>query len=290
MVFTPDLLRRKCRIRNKLGRNSLAEFFGTFLLIYIGLSIVAQYLLTHERVNVWININVGWGFNIVFSVLTVQNLSGGHLNPAISLLMYTFGELELLHLFAYCVAQMLGAFLGAAATYYTYLDAINAYEKGPLNRTVVGATATAAIFSTYPASHLSMSGAYVDQIAGTAMLALFACAIIDKRNKVPSCAHAVLFGFVVLLIGCTFGMNVGYPINPARDLAPRIFSYFIYGRQVFTHPYPSWFLVPVIGPCVGAVVGGWMYHAFSGIHIPDEGEDKYQAVDQDELKAKNAGV
>ncbi|VDK49136.1 unnamed protein product [Anisakis simplex] len=272
MGFTPDALRKKFRIRNKLVRNCLAEFFGTFLLLYIGLSIIAQLILSKEKLNVWININIGWGFDITFSVLVVQSLSGGQLNPAISLLMFTLGELELFHFFAYCAAQMVGAFLGAVATYITYIDAINAYEGGTLNRTVFGPTATAGIFSTYPAAHLSMSAAYIDQVAGTGTLALFVCAIVDKRNKIPKAAHAVLFGLVVVLIGCAFGMNVGYPINPARDLGPRIFTWFIYGNQVFTYPYSSWFLVPIIGPCLGAVLGGWMYFIFSGIHIPDSEE------------------
>lgn len=59
--------------------------------------------------------------------------------------------------------------------------------------------------------------------------------VIDKRINIPAALHALLFGFVVALIGMAFGMNLGYPINPARDLAPRIFAAMIgYGIEVFT--------------------------------------------------------
>lgn len=72
------------------------------------------------------------------------------------------------------------------------------------------------------------------QVVGTGFLALFVASIIDKRNKIPAWTHPLLFGLGVLLIGTCYGMNVGYPINPARDFGPRIFTLFIYGTEVFT--------------------------------------------------------
>ncbi|VDN00483.1 unnamed protein product [Onchocerca ochengi] len=94
--------------------------------------------------------------------------------------------------------------------------------------------------------------------------------IIDPRNKIPSVAHPLLFGISLLVIGCGFGMNCGYPLNPARDLGPRIFTSFIYGKEVFTHPWPCWWLVPIIAPTLGALIGGWFYLILLGSHVPDE--------------------
>ena len=74
-------------------------------------------------------------------------------------------------------------------------------------------------------------------------------------------------------------MNLGYPINPARDLGPRLISYFIYGSGVFSyHSYYFW--VPVIAPLVGAVAGAWSYTFFVGAHIPDQRETTYVLVDE----------
>ncbi|EYC07940.1 hypothetical protein Y032_0068g213 [Ancylostoma ceylanicum] len=108
-----------------------------------------------------------------------------------------------------------------------------------------------------------------DEVAGTALLMFFVCVIIDKRIAIPGWVHPFLFGFVVIMIGTSVGMNVGYPINPARDLGPRIFMLFIgYGSQAFTyHDYYFW--IPIIAPLVGAVLAAWTYHLFIGCHIPD---------------------
>ena len=75
------------------------------------------------------------------------------------------------------------------------------------------------------------------QVFGTMLLLLFAMALTDPRNIaapppnfVPMC-----MGVVVIAIGMTFGMNCGYPINPARDLSPRIFTAVAgWGLEVFT--------------------------------------------------------
>ncbi|RCN28332.1 hypothetical protein ANCCAN_25924 [Ancylostoma caninum] len=78
----------------------------------------------------------------------------------------------------------------------------------------------------------------------------------------------MIFGFLVMMIGTAFGMNLGYPINPARDFGPRLFSVFTHGLGVFSTPYPSYFLAPIIGPLVGALLGGWLYQVSLGMHIP----------------------
>lgn len=54
--------------------------------------------------------------------------------------------------------------------------------------------------------------------------------------EIPSGIHALLIGLLIAMIGMAFGMNVGYPINPARDFAPRVFAAMIgYGWEVFRY-------------------------------------------------------
>ncbi|VDM09222.1 unnamed protein product [Wuchereria bancrofti] len=273
----PELIRSVIQIKSKLLRNALAEAVGTFILLFIGTSIIAQLHLPHGTINTWVQINVGWGFAITISVTSVSHISGGHLNPAISVLFFSMGMLDIISLPIYIIAQHIGAFFGAAATYVIYratkniakiVDAINNYDGGI--RAVSGPNGTAGIFATYPQPYMSPLSTYLDQIVGTGLLAFCVLVIIDQRNKIPSAAHPLLFGISLLVIGCGFGVNCGYPLNPARDFAPRIFSYFIYGKEVFTHPWRYWFLVPIIAPTLGALIGGWFYILLLGSHIPDQ--------------------
>ena len=99
---------------------------------------------------------------------------------------------------------------------------------------------TAGIFSTFPGPHLSLAGGILDQTVVTALLLTCVCAITDRKNmKVAAVTVVTLLsvlcqvskqcvplfiGLTVLAIGISFGYNCGYAINPARDLAPRLFT------------------------------------------------------------------
>ena len=70
------------------------------------------------------------------------------------------------------------------------------------------------------------------------------------------------------LIGATFGFNSGYAINPARDFGPRLFTFVGgWGSEVF-RAGNDWWWVPIVAPCVGAVIGGWVYDALIGHRFP----------------------
>ncbi|ETN69636.1 putative aquaporin-9 [Necator americanus] len=257
IVYPEERLRQKIQIKDATLRNSLSEFLGTALLLFIGIGIVMQFILSGEKLNTWIQVNVGWGMAIAFSVYACSKTSGGHLNPAVSLAFVTLGRLSVKDFICYSIAQTFGAFVGTVGAFGIYYDQFIKYAGN--QRTIAGPKATALCFCSFPALH----------VAGTALLMFFVCVIIDKRIAVPGPAHPLLFGLVVLMIGTSMGMNVGYPINPARDLGPRIFMLFLgYGSQAFTY-HSFYFWIPVVAPLVGAVLAAWTYHLFIGAHIPD---------------------
>ena len=139
---------------------------------------------------------------------------------------------------------------------------------------MTGPHATAGIFATYPQDFLSnVPGGLVDQIVGTALLVLVILALGDKRNAAPEGGYGpVLVGALVVLIGMTFGYNAGYAINPARDLGPRLFTAVAgWGSEVF-RAGNHWWWVPIVGPCVGGVLGGAVYDALITRHHPPESQ------------------
>ncbi|CAB3404427.1 unnamed protein product [Caenorhabditis bovis] len=264
-----DKLRAKLHSRNELVRALLAEFTGTFLLCLIGLSVVAQKVLPRPEVNEFIGVNVGFGIAIVFGVAISAKLSGGHINPAVSLAFLSVGQLAPLRFVLYTIVQSLGAFLGAAVVYVVYNDAINVFDGGV--RAVVGAKATAGIFASYPAPHLGLFNGFLDQLIATAVFVFLIAHIVDKRNSYPTWLQPILVGTSFVAIGAAFGYNCGYPVNPARDFGPRLFTALFYGGDVFT----KWFWVPIVGPFVGGIIGIWVYYILIGFHTPQDAEEKY---------------
>ncbi|XP_027740987.1 aquaporin-7-like isoform X3 [Empidonax traillii] len=149
-------------------------------------------------------------------------------------------------------------------------DALYDYTKG--NFTVTGPTATALIFSTYPAPNVSLLGAFFTEFMATVMLVLGVHVIHDdKNNAALKGTQPLICGILVLGIGLGMGMNTGYAINPSRDLPPRIFAAIAgWGTEVFTAGH-HWWWVPVTAPILGSLTGALTYKLFIDIHNkPDE--------------------
>ncbi|KAL3043632.1 hypothetical protein OYC64_003488 [Pagothenia borchgrevinki] len=151
-----ERLLRKCHIRNQLVRECMAECLGVYVLILFGCGSVAQVTTTEDKKGQYLSINLGFALGVTFGVFVSRGVSGAHLNPAVSLSMCVLGRHPWLKLPFYVFFQVLGAFLAAATVGLQYYDAIQTYSGGVL--TVTGPTATAGIFSTYPADYLSVWG------------------------------------------------------------------------------------------------------------------------------------
>jgi MIP family channel proteins len=168
----------------------------------------------------------------------------------------------------YSLAQTTGAFLASAVVFITYHEALGAFDGGV--RQVLGPQGTAGIFATYPQPFLStFPGGFIDQVVGTALLVGVILGITDTRNSpAPAGLTPVIVGLLVVLIGVTFGFNAGYAINPARDFGPRLFTFVAgWGSEVF-RAGNHWWWVPIVAPCVGGVMGGWVYDLCVGHRFP----------------------
>jgi MIP family channel proteins len=251
-------------------REVLSEFLGTFVLIAFGVGVVAQVVLSGEVNGVYLSINIAWGLAVTFGCYVAGGVSGAHLNPAVTVALAVHRGFPWGKVAPYILGQFAGAFVASLVVYLTYYEAINAFDGGV--RQVTGDLATAGIWATYPQPFLSaFPGGFIDQVVGTALLMCVIFAIGDKRNTAPPAGLApVIVGLLVVLIGMTFGYNAGYAINPARDLAPRLFTaLFGWGSEVFRAGH-AWWWVPVVAPVVGAVLGGWAYDLLVGRRFPKD--------------------
>jgi len=247
-----------------LVREMLAEFLGTFVLIVFGLGVVAQTVLSKGTAGSPLSINIAWGLAVTMGCYVSAGVTGAHLNPAGTLALAVHRRFPWRKLAPYTLAQMAGAFIASVVVYATYHEALTAFDGGI--RQVTGAQGTAGIWATYPQPFLSIfPGGFVDQVVGTALLVGVILGITDSRNSpAPAGLAPVIVGLLVVLIGATFGFNSGYAINPARDLGPRLFTAIAgWGTEVFRAGH-GWWWVPVVAPCVGGVLGGYVYDLFVG--------------------------
>jgi MIP family channel proteins len=246
----------------------LAEFFGTFILIMFGVGVVAQVVLSRSTAGTYLSINLAWGLAVTMGCYVSAGVSGAHLNPAVTLALAVHRQFPWSKVLPYALAQTAGAFAASILVYITYREALGAFDGGV--RQVLGAQGTAGIWATYPQPFLStFPGGVVDQVVGTALLVGVIFGISDSRNSpAPAGVAPVVVGLLVVAIGAAFGFNSGYAINPARDFGPRLFTFVGgWGSEVF-RAGGYWWWVPIVGPCVGAVIGGWAYDAFVGHRFP----------------------
>jgi MIP family channel proteins len=257
--------------RDSLKRELYAEFLGTFVLIAFGAGVVAQVVLSNKENGSYLSINLAWGLAVTMGIYVAGGVSGAHLNPAVTLALAARRGFPWPKVIPYWVAQIAGAFAGAAIVFLVYREAFNAFDSGA--RAVIGEKGTAGIFATYPQPFLSTFGGLIDQIVGTALLMLAISAIGDIRNNATGNLAPLIIGLLVMVIGMSFGFNAGYAINPARDLGPRLFTALAgWGTEVF-RAGSYWFWVPIVGPLIGGPLGTWVYDLLVGNHfnIKDKG-------------------
>jgi MIP family channel proteins len=252
-------------------REMLAELLGTFVLIVFGVGVVAQTVLSKGTAGTTLSINLAWGLAVTMGCYVSAGVTGAHLNPAVTIALAVHRRFPWNKVAPYIAAQFVGAFLASVVVYVTYREALAAFDGGI--RQVTGPQSTAGIWATYPQAFLStFPGGFIDQFVGTALLVGIIFGITDTRSSPPPAGLTPLIvGLLVVLIGATFGFNSGYAINPARDLAPRVFTALAgWGGEVF-RAGNNWWWVPVTAPCVGAIAGGWIYDVLVGDHLGSGG-------------------
>ncbi|GLU46433.1 MIP/aquaporin family protein [Nocardiopsis ansamitocini] len=246
----------------------LAEFIGTAILVLLGNGVVAGVLLAKSKANNggWIVITLGWGMAVMVAAYVTGQVSGAHLNPALTLGLASIGDFSWAMVPGYITAQLAGAVMGSVLVYLAYL---------PHWRITEDADAKLAVFSTAPAVRNAPAN-FTTEVIGTFMLVLGILGIgansgaitqdnVDLSALFSTGIAPLLVGLLVLAIGLSLGGPTGYAINPARDLGPRIAHFLlpIPGKRDSDWSY-AW--IPVVGPVVGGVLGAlvWKLTGFGG--------------------------
>src|SRR6516165_10503667 len=220
-----------------------AEFLGTGFLVFIGAGSAAATGVIASGTKVAFSmaqlgmISFAFMLVIVGAVYAIGHISGGHINPAVTLALAVSGKFPWREVPGYVVAQLVGATAGAAAIFLTLGRAATVAAGGGVTK--------------YNAASMGFGRASLIEAIGTFMLVFVIFGVIDHRavpGWAPMAIGAVVFAIIIIL-----GPATGAAINPARYLGT-VFMQAGFGGTV------SWAQVPayVIGE-IGGVLGGLAY-------------------------------
>jgi glycerol uptake facilitator protein len=247
----------------------IAEFLGTMILILFGVGVVAQVVTNPEgKLGGHDSIAWAWGIGVILGVYVSARISGGHINPAVTIALAAFKGFPWRKVLPYSLAQTAGAFVAGLIVRFTYADLI--FKVDP-DHTIK----TQGIYSTLPGNGIegvSITTAFFDQIVGTAILVFVVFALINAANNPPLANLVpVVIGLLVVGIGMAWGANAGYAINPARDFGPRLASLITgYQDAMFDQHGVLYFWLPIVAPIIGGLLGGALFKYAVEAFLPAE--------------------
>ena len=209
----------------------IAEFIGTCTLVLFGcgVAVVSGGNLVATA--------LAFGLAIVASAYVIGNISGCHVNPAVSFAMYLSKKMNLKEFGCYALAQVLGALLGSAVLYLI------------LNNSSVGVSSLGANgYGIASNTDISLFGAIVTEIVLTFIFIYTILGVTSDESKshIAGLVIGLTLTFVHLLgIGFT-----GTSVNPARSLAPAL----ILGGRALQQVW-----VFIVSPLVGAALAAFVF-------------------------------
>jgi aquaporin Z len=218
---------------NDLTRKLIAEFLGTFALVFLA---VGTAVVTGAVDFGLVAVALAFGLVLVFGAYAVGPVSGCHINPAVTLAMITTRRIDALVGGLYVVVQFLGGIAGAFVLWLSveYFDVVD--ETGALGSNGFGAGAG-----------VNLTGALVIE---TLLTALFVLAVLLLTDKAASPAMAGVGIGAALAAVHLIGIGLtGTSVNPARSFGPALFAGGTALEQVWV-----FLLAPAVGGLLAAVV------------------------------------
>lgn len=213
----------------------LAEAIGTFVLVTFGCGTAVAVGCSSEAGSGYLLTALAFGLVIVAMAYSIGNISGCHINPAVSIAMLIRGQLSVTDFIGYVISQLIGSALGCVV-----LGIVFGFDCGfGANQIQAGWT------------NGSISAALLVEIILTFV---FVIAIIGVTSKVENSAiSGLVIGLTLTLVHILGIALTGTSVNPARSLMPALFAGGTALAQVWI------FIVgPLIGGALAAVVYGFL--------------------------------
>ena len=253
----------------------VAELVGTWLMVFVGTSVVAAAVLSGAQAGLW-QVAVVWALGVSMAIYLTGAVSGAHLNPAVSLAFAIFRprDFPLRLLLPYWASQLLGAILAGLTVLLLYRSFIQHFEQvHGIERGDPGSQLSTMMFGEYfpnpgmvgvdegARALISPLGAAAVEALGTGILVLMIFALVDRRNSslpVKYLAPVFIGLTVAMIISMLAPLTMG-GWNPARDFGPRLVAFFAGWGEVAIPGPSGGFWAYIVGPLVGGPVGAAVY-------------------------------
>lgn len=227
----------------------IGELLGTFLLITLGMGVCCNVVLKNTAGfdSGYLVITWGWGIAVFVGVFVSGDISGAHINPAVTIGLASAGNFDWALVPMYIAGQFIGAFLASVCVWFQYRDHFDLTES---SGDKLG------VFCTAPAIPNVVNNVY-SEILGTFILVLGVLYIAEPEVGLGA-VSALPVALLVFGIGMSLGGPTGYAINPARDLAPRI-AHAILPIKEKSDSNWGYAWIPVFGPILGSILAAFAY-------------------------------
>ncbi|MDR4308665.1 aquaporin Z [Chelatococcus sambhunathii] len=229
-------------MQDDMTRRIVAEFFGTFWLVFGGCGAAVLSAAYPELGIGFLGVALAFGLTVLSMAYAVGHISGGHFNPAVTLGLWSAGRCANVHVLPYIVAQTLGAVAAAGAL---YLIASGKAGFAP------GGFASNGYGDLSPGKY-ALVACFVTE-AVTTFFFLFI--IIGATSKGAASGFAgIPIGFALVLIHLITIPVTNTSVNPARSTGPAIVA----GGQYLAQLWLFW-VAPILGAMVAGYLTRWLY-------------------------------
>ena len=227
---------------SSIGTNMLAaataEIIGTFVLVYGGTAVAVAAVLDRPVAGPSYNsvaTPLAFGLALLVVVASIGHISGGHVNPAVTIGLAATGRFPWRYVPAYLLAQLTGALLGALATWATFGTA---------------ARAEAHLAATSPAPGVgAVQGLLVEALI--TFILVFVVVSVATDDRVPASLAPIAVGAALAVAVFIAGPVTGGAVNPVRALGPALIAGQLPNIWIY-----------IVGPLLGGVAAAFVYDRF----------------------------
>ena len=256
-------------------RKCIAELIGTMTLVLIGCGSAMMLLDPAYGTLPYLIVALAFGLAIIIIAYAIGNISGAHVNPAVSIGAYLSNRISAKELLGYIISQTIGAIIGSALLSVLFSIAGKTDQTGAFGANALPTT-TALVPAAIPA--------LLVEIILTFLFVLCVLGATDEKRGDTSKA-GIIIGLAltaVHILGIGF---TGTSVNPARSIGPAIFASANGNLQPIKDLW-----VFIVGPVIGACLASAVYSFLNTQETEKKDEtddDKIILIDKDENDIEN---